>query len=107
VTTIVAQSVGVRGAAERAELSGLVQRLREKQVLLVLDNFEQVVSAAPILSDILMECPRLKMLVTSRENLHLLIEHQFWVPPLALPDLVHLPPIEALKDYPAVALFVE
>jgi predicted ATPase len=63
--------------------------LQDKQLLLVLDNFEQVVGAAPLLSELLEVCLTLKLLITSREVLHLRAEHQFVVPPLALPDLKH------------------
>src|SRR5207245_2088537 len=80
--------------------------LQEKQVLLVLDNFEQVVSAACILSDLLAQCSHLKLLITSRTVLHLAAEHEFAVPPLSLPDLNHLPDLVTLSQYEAVALFI-
>lgn len=81
--------------------------LQEKQVLLVLDNFEQVLSAAPILSDLLAACPYLKILVTSRAVLHIRGEYEIPVPPLALPDLVHLPDDKALSQYASMALFLQ
>lgn len=71
------------------------------------DNFEQVVAAAPVLADLLASCPQLKILVTSRSVLHLRGEYEFPVPPLALPDLAHLPESENLVQYPAVALFLQ
>jgi predicted ATPase/DNA-binding CsgD family transcriptional regulator len=80
--------------------------LHEKQVLLLLDNFEQVVSAATQVADLLATCPQLKVLVTSREALHVRAEHEFSVPVLALPDSRHLPDLSALSRYEAVALFV-
>src|SRR5713226_4889711 len=64
--------------------------LQDKHLLLLLDNFEQVVSAAPQLSELAAVCPHLKMLVTSRAVLHIRGEHEFLVPPLALPDLTDL-----------------
>ncbi len=73
----------------------------------MLDNFEQVVSAAPQLVDLLAACPRLKLLVTSREVLHVRAEREFAVPPLALPDPKHLPELAALAHYAAVTLFIE
>src|SRR5205814_8915859 len=77
------------------------------RLLLLLDNFEQVLAAAPRLSDLLSDCPHLKILVTSRAVLHIRSEHEFPVPPLALPDLTHLPEREALLEYAAVALFLQ
>ena len=76
-------------------------------MLLVLDNFEQVVEAAGQVADLLASCPRLKVLVTSREVLHVRAEHEFAVPPLALPDPARLPRLAALARFPSVALFVQ
>ncbi len=81
--------------------------LRDKHLLLLLDNFEQVVSAAPELAEILVECPRLKMLVTSRAVLRIQGEYEFPVPPLALPSRTQLPEDDDLSRYAAVALFLE
>ncbi len=81
--------------------------LRQKHLLLVLDNFEQVMSAASLVVDLLTACPSLKVLVTSREILHVRAEHPFWVAPLAFPDLDHLPSLDALSQYPAVDLFIQ
>ena len=75
--------------------------------LLVLDNFEQVLAAAPVVADLLGACPRLKILVTSREILHLYGEQAYLVPPLALPDLARLPPLGELEQVEAVRLFVD
>ncbi len=66
-----------------------------------------MLAAAPELSDLLAGCPQLKILVTSRAVLHIRGEHEFPVPPLALPDLTHLPESEALSQYAAVALFLQ
>src|SRR6266568_42785 len=76
-------------------------------MLLVLDNFEQVVAAAPLVTELLAACPRLKCLVTSRVVLRLSGEHEFPVPPLDLPDPRHLPAVETLSQYAAVALFIQ
>jgi predicted ATPase/DNA-binding CsgD family transcriptional regulator len=81
--------------------------LREKQSLLLLDNFEQVVDAAPALAELLATCPRLKILVTSRAALHLSGEHEFPVLPLALPDGTSPLPIHELTQYAAIALFLQ
>jgi predicted ATPase/DNA-binding CsgD family transcriptional regulator len=81
--------------------------LRNKHLLLVLDNFEHLMAAASHLVDLLSASPRLKLLVTSREVLHLRAEQQFAVPPLALPNLTHLPDSDSIAQYPAVKLFIE
>src|SRR5207302_10310274 len=74
---------------------------------LLLDNFEQVLAAAPQLSELVAACPHLKILVTSRAVLHIRGEHEFSVPPLALPNLTHLPESTMLSEYAAVALFLQ
>ena len=76
-------------------------------MLLLLDNFEQVVSAAPLVAELLSAAPRLKVLVTSREVLRLRGEQEFPVPPLAVPDPKRLPPFSALSQYAAVELFLQ
>ena len=81
--------------------------LRNKHMLLLLDNFEQLVLAAPMLADLLACCPRLHLLVTSQSALHISGEYEFAVPPLALPDLTHLPENENLAQVPTVALFLQ
>jgi predicted ATPase/class 3 adenylate cyclase/DNA-binding CsgD family transcriptional regulator len=107
VISTIAQTLGIQEAAGQSLLERLKEALRQKQLLLVLDNFEQVVSAAPQLVELLAACPKLKLLVTSREVLHLSAEHEFAVPPLALPDPTHLPELAALAHYAAVALFLQ
>jgi predicted ATPase/DNA-binding CsgD family transcriptional regulator len=81
--------------------------LREKQALLLLDNFEQVFDAAPDIAELLTACPHLKILVTSRAALHLSGEYEFPLPPLALPDSTSLLPIHELTQYAAIALFLQ
>ncbi|MDQ5854657.1 MAG: hypothetical protein M3380_21815, partial [Chloroflexota bacterium] len=76
-------------------------------LLLLLDNFEQIVGAAPLVSDVLAAAPRVKVLVTSREVLHVSQEHEYLVQPLALPDLKRPPAVERLSQYAAVALFIQ
>ena len=83
-------------------------RLRDEHVLLILDNFEQVTAAAPTVAHLLQDCPRLKLLVTSREALHVSGEHLFAVPPLSLPEAVRgQRSAEQLAGYEAIQLFVE
>jgi non-specific serine/threonine protein kinase len=96
-----------RSGAGEAPLTVLTSTLRHRQLLLVLDNFEQVLDAAPQVDTLLQACAELKILVTSRSALRLEGEHEFPVPLLALPDLEHLPSSAELMDYEAVALFVQ
>jgi predicted ATPase/class 3 adenylate cyclase len=107
VLPTIAQAFGVREAAGRPLQVQIQDYLREKQILLVLDNFEQVIDAAPRVSDLLTAAPRLKVLVTSREVLRLSGETDYPVPPLSLPDPKRLPPLEQFAQYEAVALFIE
>jgi len=103
----IAQALDLEERGARPLLDLLKAFLKDKHLLLVLDNFEQILPAAPHLTDLLTSCPELKMLVTSRAVLHVQGEHEFSVPPLALPDLKQLPPIDALSHYAAVALFLQ
>ena len=103
----VARALGMSQTAGDSLDERLLEYLRPRQVLLVLDNFEQLVLAAPLTVQALKLAPRLKLLVTSREPLHVRDEQIVLVPPLALPDPAHLPDLEHLVQIPAVALFVE
>jgi predicted ATPase len=85
----------------------LREYLREKQALLVLDNFEQVLAAVPLVEALLKAAPRLKVLATSRAPLGVYGEREFLVPPLTLPDRRRPPALDQLADYEAVRLFVE
>ncbi len=78
----IAQALGFRDMSNQPVLGRLIAFLGERQILLVLDNFEQVLDAAPTLSELLLPCPTQKILVTSRSVLHLSGEHDFPVPPL-------------------------
>ena len=80
---------------------------RHAGLLLLLDNFEQLLAGVASLGALLSAARDVKLLVTSRAPLHLAAEHEFPVPPLDLPDVEHLPQPEALSQYEAVALFVE
>src|SRR5205823_3765278 len=86
VLSTIAHILDVKESAEAPLLESVKAYLREKQMLLLLDNFEQVLEAAPLVAELLATAPRLKVLVTSRAALHLRGEHEFAVPPLALPD---------------------
>ncbi len=107
VVPIVAQALGVRetGGALESGLHEAVRRGAQAPMLLVLDNFEQVMAAAALVADLVSVAPRLKVLTTSRAALQIYGEREFPVPPLAFPDPRELPSMQALRDYPAVALF--
>jgi predicted ATPase/class 3 adenylate cyclase/DNA-binding CsgD family transcriptional regulator len=107
VVLTIAQTLGIREVVGQPLLEHLKGELQQKQLLLMLDNFEQVVSTASQVTDLLAACPRLKVLVTSREVLRVRAEHEFAVPPLALPDPKHLPELAELSHYAAVALFLQ
>jgi len=107
VASTIASTLGVTEAAGQPLVATLKSFLRDKHLLLVLDNFEQVLPAAPLVSDLLAAAPHLKVLVTSRALLGLYGEHDLAVPPLQLPDPTHLPPLDRLSQYEAVRLFIE
>jgi len=107
VIPTIAQTLGLRDVEERSLFESLKAFLRDKHLLLLLDNFEQVLEAAPALVDLLLACPSIKIMVTSRAVLHVEGEYEFSVPPLSLPDPLHLPAHEELLHYAAVALFVQ
>ena len=107
VMSTIAQTLDLRETGEKPFSELLKGFLRDKQLLLLLDNFEQVVQAAPGVAELLSACPKLKILVTSRMTLHLQAEQEFAVPPLSLPDLKHSTDLMVLSQYEAVALFIQ
>jgi predicted ATPase/DNA-binding CsgD family transcriptional regulator len=106
VASAIAQTLGVGDAGDQPLRETLLLNVQPRQLMLVLDNFEQVVAASPLVAELLSASPGLKILVTSREPLHLSWEHEWPVPPLALP-----PPGEAdhasIAQSAAVTLFSE
>jgi predicted ATPase len=109
IASTIAQTLGLRETANQSSqehfkeyVSGL-----DQPMLLLLDNFEHLVSAAPAITHLLNTGPKLKIAVTSQAPLHVYGEHEFPVPPLLLPDLKSIPPLEELARLPAVALFLE
>ncbi len=84
----------------------LARHLADASLMLVLDNFEQIIAAGPTVAALLAACPRLKALITSREALRVSPEHEFPVPPLDLPDPARSTDPSILSRNPAVALFV-
>jgi hypothetical protein len=107
VVLAIAQTLSIGEAGDQPLFALVKSVLKEKHLLLLLDNFEQVSDAAFQIADLLSACPRLKVLVTSRVGLHVRAEHEFAVPPLSLPNLKRLPDPLALSQYEAVALFIE
>ena len=106
VISAIAQVLEVWEREGHPLLESLQTYLRERRLLLLLDNIEQVTSAGPILSDLLATAPGLKMLLTSRVLLHLRGEHEFSVQPLPLPESFPTKG-EPLPETAAVRLFVE
>ncbi len=107
VASTVAQALGVREVSDEAVVDALVDHLRPRTFLLVLDNVEHLLPAGPVLVDLLVRCPGLTILVTSRALLRLSGEQVLTVPPLALPDPALSLPAAELGGYEAVRLFVE
>jgi predicted ATPase/DNA-binding CsgD family transcriptional regulator len=107
VIPAIAQTLAVKESRAGSLMDLLKSFLKDKHVLLVLDNFEQLLPAAPHVADLLTSCSHLKILVTSRATLHIHGEHEFLVSPLAVPDLTHLPEQEVLSQYAAVTLFLQ
>jgi predicted ATPase/class 3 adenylate cyclase len=103
----IASVLGVRETGGQALLRTVEAFLASKRLLLVLDNLEQVLDAAPQLGELLAACPQLSMLVTSREPLQLRAEQQVPVAPLAVPPLELVLPLADLARVPAIDLFVQ
>ncbi len=112
VATTIAQTLGIKEIVDQPLAESLKNHLRDRQSLLVLDNFEQVTRASLLAAELLAVAPRLKILVTSREVLHIYGEYEFQVPPLATPNLKMLASsgsnlIPILLQSAAVVMFVE
>ena len=110
IASAIVQTMGIREAGGQSPLEILKKNFRDSlraPMLLVLDNFEHLMQAAPTVAELLAMAPHLKILVTSRAALHVYGEQEFPVPPLALPDSKSTPSLEVLSKYPAVALFVQ
>jgi len=106
VPATIARAHGIRETSRRSARDLLLEHLRPLEALLILDNFEHLLAAAPLLADLLRECPRLALLVTSRTPLRLRAERRFRIVPLATPAL-HRASFDEVTASPAVRLFVE
>src|SRR5205807_2069013 len=110
IASVIVQTLGIGEAGSQSPLEILKKNLQDSlraPMLLLLDNFEHLIQAAPTVAELLAMGPNLKIMVTSRAALHVYGEHEFPVPPLAMPDSFAKPSVEALSQYPAVALFVQ
>jgi len=110
IVSVIVKTLGIREAGGQSPLETLKKNLQDSSrapMLFLLDNFEHLIQAAPIVAELLAIGPSLRILVTSRAALHLYGEHEFPVPPLALPDPRSMPSVELLSKFPAVALFVQ
>jgi predicted ATPase/DNA-binding CsgD family transcriptional regulator len=107
VIPTIAQTLGLWEMGDRPRLDHLRHYLAERQTLLLLDNVEQVLDAAPYLVDLLAACSHVKLVVTSRAALRLSGEQEYIVSPLTVPDLAPLPALPALAEVATVALFLQ
>jgi predicted ATPase/tetratricopeptide (TPR) repeat protein len=107
VISKIAEVLDVREGGSQSLLENLKNYLRNKRMLLVLDNFEQVLVAAPLTTAMLESAPNLKMLVTSRALLNVRGEHEFEVPTLELPEPGVDKPMEALQDCESAKMFID
>jgi predicted ATPase len=106
VMTSIARGISVRDSGPEPLWERITKKLRQMRALLVIDNFEQVLDAAVVVSDLLQACPHVKCIVTSRCGLRLNGEHEHNVVPLGLPPMTKLSPAELLS-FPSVELFVQ
>lgn len=107
VPNTIAQVLNVAEVANEPTIETLIRHLEGKHILLLLDNFEHVIEALPVLTDLLTGAPQLKIIVTSREVLHLYGEQEYPVPPLAVPANPDVLTHEQLHEFESVRLFVQ
>ena len=107
VASAIAQALGVPIAGSRNPHEALLDFVRDKRCLIVLDNFEQLLAAAPVATELIRASAGLRILVSSRAALRVSGEQEFPVPPLALPDLASHPGLAAISQFEAVRLFIE
>jgi predicted ATPase len=107
VVPTIARSLGMREAVGQTPRDALHAHLRDKRMLLVLDNFEHLLEAAPEVSELIEFCPNLTVLATSRAPLRVRGEHEYAVPPLELPASTRDAGVEEVLGSPSGRLFVE
>lgn len=107
VSAAIAQAAGLKNAGSQPLRAFIIDFLRGRRLLMVLDNFEHLLGATPLVAELLSAAPGLKVIVTSREALNIRGEQQFDVPPLELPDPAAITDLDSVARSPAVALFVD
>src|SRR5581483_4110688 len=107
VLPAIVSRLGLRESAGREALDALASFLRGRELLLVLDNLEQVLAAAPLVAELVERAPGPTLLVTSRAPLRVAVERVYAVPPLELPDPARRPPLPELGRLEAIRLFVQ
>ena len=107
VPSTIAQSIGLQDARDRPLMEHLVSQLRERQLLIVLDNFEHLLAGAPVVTRLLQETTALRILVSSRSSLRVSGEQECPIPPLPVPDPEIRPTAASLADCESVRLFAE
>ena len=107
VTSTIAQVLGLKETTGRALKETLKKHLQKKRLLLLLDNFEHLLDAAPLVNELLATAPNLKILITSRQPLQIYGEQEYPIPPLLVPDLDSLEPLQQLSKFEAVELFIQ
>ena len=107
VSSVIAQVLEVGEVNNTPLIQSLQAHVRERAVFMLLDNFEQVVAAAPVVADLLEASPRLQVLATSRAPLHIRGEQEETVPPLGLPDCLAPPEQGAVHGTEALRPFEE
>jgi predicted ATPase/DNA-binding CsgD family transcriptional regulator len=107
VLPAIARTFDIRETGNRSLAEQVATFLKPRQVLLLLDNFEQVLDAAPVVADLLTACPAVQVLVTSRAPLRVRGEYLLPVAPLAVPDLAEAPALDDLRHSDAVILFAQ
>lgn len=107
IPNTIARELGVIEQPDQSLAKSLGRYFSKKHSLLILDNFEHVLEAAPMVTDLLAVAPHLTVMTTSREALHLNGEHEYLVPPLAVPDVEHVASLTDLSAYESVSLFIQ
>ncbi len=108
VISAIAQAFHIQEEKDSTLFEQTVIAIRDRSLLLILDNFEHIMSARQLVADLLTACPKLKMLITSRIMLHLRAEHLLEITPLAVPQATQLPDLTAAtSNYASILLFVQ